>query len=128
MAGAVITIERPILRTGLRDSPAKMATYSKPLSAPKVILLKTLSVKTVSGGATRRSGWNDDKVPRQALTKGRATRTATVMRTATLPALLNHLPTRKPIAARTTCAAIKTNEAAHTAHLFSAIQLAEGNE
>jgi hypothetical protein len=56
MTGAVIRMERPMLRAGLRDSPAKMATYSKPLSAPNVILLKTLSVKTVSGGATRRSG------------------------------------------------------------------------
>src|SRR5579872_70078 len=128
MAGAVITIDRPILRTGLRDSPAKMATYSKPLSAPKVILLKTLSVKTVRGGATRRSGWNEGNVPRHTLTNGRAIRTATVMRTATLPALLNHLPTWNPIAASTTCAAIKTNEAAHTAHLLSATQLTAGNE
>ena len=52
-------------RAGLRDSPAKMAAYSNPQSAPKVILLKTLRLKSVSGGVTRRSGWYPDNEPRQ---------------------------------------------------------------
>src|SRR5207247_8580807 len=40
--GAAITTERPMSRAGARVSPARMATYSKPLSAPTASLLKIL--------------------------------------------------------------------------------------
>ncbi len=56
MSGAVKRMERARLRPGLRDSPAKIATISKPDKAPKVILLKTLRLKSVSGGMTSGSG------------------------------------------------------------------------
>src|SRR6185312_3839643 len=37
MMGAEIATDRPMVRAGLRHSPARMATYSNPLSAPTVI-------------------------------------------------------------------------------------------
>src|ERR1051326_9088183 len=37
MIGAEITTDCPMVRAALRDSPARMATYSNPLSAPTVI-------------------------------------------------------------------------------------------
>jgi len=43
-----------------------------------------------------------------------------------LPALLNHLPTAKPMPARSICNAIRMTEAVSTAHLLSAIQASEG--
>ena len=49
-------MERAILRAGLRDSPAKIATVSKPDNAPKVILLKMLKLNKVIGGKTSGSG------------------------------------------------------------------------
>ena len=40
--GAEITTERLMLRAGARHSPARIAMYSKPESAPTASLLKTL--------------------------------------------------------------------------------------
>jgi hypothetical protein len=57
MIGAVKRIDRAMLRPGLRDSPAKMATSSNPDSAPNVILLNTLRLKTEGDGETNRSEW-----------------------------------------------------------------------
>src|SRR5258706_2597485 len=42
MIGAEIKTERVILRAGARHSPARMAMYSKPESAPTASLLHTL--------------------------------------------------------------------------------------
>src|SRR5579863_3013649 len=126
ISGAVIRMDRAMFREGLCDSPAKIATYSKLLSAPKVILLNTLKVNTVSGGATKRRGWNADRDPRHELIKGRPMRIPTVISTAMLPALLNHLPTLNPTAANSICSVIRTTDAAMTAHLLSAIQAREG--
>ena len=58
ITGEVRITERGRLRSGLRHSAAKIAMYSNPHSAPKVILLNTLNVKTESGGMTRRNGLN----------------------------------------------------------------------
>ena len=45
-----------MLRPGLWDSPAKVATVSKPDKAPKVILLKTLRLNKVMEGRTNGRG------------------------------------------------------------------------
>ena len=42
MIGAEIQTERPKLRAGARVSPARIAMYSKPESAPMASLLQTL--------------------------------------------------------------------------------------
>ena len=64
--------------------------------------------------------------PRHRPTSGSPISTITVISTATLPVLLNHLPTAKPIAASTICAAISTTDAANITHLLLAIQAAAG--
>src|SRR5207302_1483657 len=42
ITGEAISTERPMSRAGARVSPARIATYSKPLSAPTASLLKML--------------------------------------------------------------------------------------
>src|SRR5256885_15906761 len=54
--GAAMSTERPMLRTGARVSPARMATYSKPLSAPRAILLKIFKLKRVAAGVAHSDG------------------------------------------------------------------------
>src|SRR5438105_1789649 len=57
MMGEAIMTERPILRAGARVSPARMATYSNPLSAPTASLLKMLKQKKIDiVGAANWSG------------------------------------------------------------------------
>ena len=41
MMGDAITTERPMFRAGERVSPARIAMYSKPVSAPSASLLAT---------------------------------------------------------------------------------------
>jgi hypothetical protein len=42
ITGDAISTERPISRAGARVSPARMATYSNPLSAPMASFVKIL--------------------------------------------------------------------------------------
>jgi hypothetical protein len=57
MGKAVRAIARGRTRAGLCVSPEKIAMYSRPARAPKVILLKTLRVNSESGGTVKCSGW-----------------------------------------------------------------------
>src|SRR6267143_2210021 len=50
MIGAEIKTERLILRAGARHSPARMAIYSKPESAPTASLLKTFMLYVFISG------------------------------------------------------------------------------
>jgi hypothetical protein len=50
MIGAEISTERPMLLAGAFVSPARMAMYSKPVSAPNASLLKTLMLYAESVG------------------------------------------------------------------------------
>src|SRR5690242_11706305 len=54
--GAEMRIEHAMLRAGSRDSPATVATDSKPDRAPKVILLKTLRLNRVMVGSISGNG------------------------------------------------------------------------
>ena len=54
--GTAIRIARGKSRSGFRDSPEKIDAYSSPTSAPKVILLKTLTLNKLSGGTTSAKG------------------------------------------------------------------------
>src|SRR5438309_9529674 len=57
MIGDAIMTERPISRAGARVSPARIATYSNPLSAPTASLLKMLKQKKIDTvGAANWSG------------------------------------------------------------------------
>src|SRR6476661_3096207 len=57
ITGDAMTTERPISRAGDRVSPARIATYSNPLSAPTASLVKMLTQKKIDiVGAARTSG------------------------------------------------------------------------
>ena len=96
------------------------------MSAPKAILLKTLSVNRFSGGATRRRGWYSDKVPRHKFKNGMAINTATVMRKTAAPRLLIHLPMLRPSPAMHIVVAITAKVAPTINHLLVAIHAAPG--
>ena len=52
ITGAEIVTDCPMVRAALRHSPARIATYSNPLSAPTVIWPKTARLNQSSfGGA-----------------------------------------------------------------------------
>ena len=57
MIGAEIITERLMLRAGARHSPARMAMYSKPDSAPTASLLKTLMLYVLTSGKLVENGW-----------------------------------------------------------------------
>src|SRR5205807_1897283 len=54
--GADIQTERAMLRAGARHSPARIATYSKPESAPTASLLHTLRLCFVISGKLSENG------------------------------------------------------------------------
>ena len=90
-------------------------------SAPKVILLNTLKLNSVSGGATMRSGWYSCKVPRPKCKKGRAARNTIIKIVSALPAFVTHLPTRRPRYATSISTPMIATETASTSHLFDAV-------
>jgi len=110
--GMAIRVARAMLRAGLRDSPAKMVTVSKPESAPNVILAKTLRLNRVSGGSTSRAGWYSPRVPRQSSANGSAASTVITKTVNILPALLIHLPSRSPNRATSIMPAMDTRDVA----------------
>ena len=61
--GVAITTEPAIVRTGLRHSPAWIATYSNPPSAPNPILPSRLTLISEATGAAVASGWNAGSAP-----------------------------------------------------------------
>src|SRR5216683_8243488 len=54
--GAEIKTERAIFRAGARHSPARIAMYSKPESAPTASLLKTLMLYELNSGKLVENG------------------------------------------------------------------------
>src|SRR6185503_10822405 len=57
MIGAEIKTERLMLRAGARHSPARIAMYSKPESAPTASLLQTLMLWLLTCGTLSENGW-----------------------------------------------------------------------
>src|SRR5260370_10136659 len=124
MKGGVMRDGRVRLRTGLRVSPAKMAMYSKPLSAPNIILVKTLRLNMVIGGITRRRGWYSESVPRQRLSGGVAMSTHRTIRGAIPPMLPSHLPKFSPGAERNISPAMRAKEREMMSHWLDAVHAA----
>src|SRR5437764_3618790 len=56
MIGAEIKTDRPKLRAGARVSPARIAMYSKPESAPTASLLQTLRLCELTSGKLSENG------------------------------------------------------------------------
>ena len=56
ITGAEKSTDCPMVRAALRHSPARMATYSKPLSAPTVICANTARLNMLSVGHCQGTG------------------------------------------------------------------------
>src|SRR5579871_2849647 len=121
MIGAEITIDFPMVRAGLRHSPARIATNSKPQRAPKVILLKMLTLKSVGGGATSGSACAARSPAIQWRVAASNTSRPREKIVISPPRLITHLPTRKPTAVITTIVATSNREAARIIPLLEAI-------
>src|SRR5262245_58493223 len=133
MIGAAMITERPMLRAGVRHSPARMVTYSNPVSAPSASLVKMLRL------CVKRSGWDDENdgsanangryeeiLPKARLTTGSRIRARNVSDSSTPPALCTHFPTPRPRVETATSVPTSAQLKAVTNHLFSAIQRAPG--
>src|SRR5262249_11734787 len=133
MIGAAMITDRPMLRAGVRHSPARMATYSNPVSAPSASLVKILRLWV------RRSGWDGESdgsasangryeeiLPKARLTTGSRSRARNVSDSSTPPALCTHFPTASPRVETATSVPTIAQLKAVTNHLFSAIQRAPG--
>src|SRR5262245_53588744 len=133
MIGAAMITERPMLRAGVRHSPARMATYSNPVRAPSASLVKMLRLWV------RRSGWDGENdgsasangryetvLPKARLTTGNRIRARNVSDSSTPPALCTHLPTESPRLETATSTATSAQLKAVVNHLLSAIQRAPG--
>ena len=64
ITGAEITTDCPMVRAAPRHSPARIATYSKPLSAPTVICPKIARLNQSALGHSQGSGSKRGMVPR----------------------------------------------------------------
>ena len=102
MIGAASTTDHAMLRTGLRHSPAWIATYSKPPNAPNPILPRRLRLMIDTTGIAVASGWNAASVPERTFSHGRRSSAANVAIISAPPALCTHLPTPSPSTVTTT--------------------------
>ena len=96
MIGVAITTDRAIVRTGLRHSPAWMATYSKPPSAPNPILPSRLRLMSEATGAAVASGWNAGSAPFATFSQGTTSNSPKVTIRSAPPLLCTHLPRLSP--------------------------------
>ena len=96
MIGAAIATDPAMVRAGLRHSPAWIATYSNPPSAPKPIFAAMLSVRIETTGTAVASGWNSRSVPCARFSHGSAISIANVVSISAPPALWTHLPRLSP--------------------------------
>ena len=97
MIGAAISTDRPTDRAGDLVSPARIAMYSNPPSAPKPILPRMLRLKSENDGRLVRSGWYSRNVPVARPSTGSSNRTPKMMSMKMPPVLCTHFPTDSPI-------------------------------
>src|ERR1041385_5268058 len=108
MIGAEIRTERPMLFAGAFVSPARIAMYSKPVSAPNASLLNTLMLYADIVGTCIANGWYSLIDPRQSAINGIRIKVANVIINIKPPALWTHLPKLNPRTAARIIATTKT--------------------
>src|SRR5262245_42325496 len=133
MIGAAMITERPMLRAGVRHSPARMATYSNPVSAPSASLEKMLRLRVrCSGwdgendGSASANGRYEEILPKAKLTTGSRIRATKVIDNSTPPALCTHFATPNPRVETATSVPTSAQLKTVMNHLLSAIQRAPG--
>src|ERR1043166_8735530 len=83
-------------RAGELVSPARMAMYSKPPSAPKPILPRMFRLYSDGWGRCVRSGWYSASVPVTRPMTGSSTTALRIVIMKTPPVLWTHFPTDRP--------------------------------
>src|SRR6185437_2031329 len=126
MIGAAINTERPTDRDGDLVSPARIATYSNPPSAPNPILPSKLRLKTVNAGALVLNGWYTGRWPVASPMNGSTSTAPNTSSMNTPPTLCTHLPTDNPIVDATTIADKMTTDDSVTNQLLDVIHAALG--
>src|SRR6185437_11716077 len=126
MIGAAISTEPPTDRDGDLVSPARIATYSNPPSAPNPILPSKLRLKTVNAGASVLNGWYAGRCPVASPMNGSRSTAPNTSSMNTPPTLCTHLPTDSPIVEATTIAASITIDDSVTNQLLDVIHAARG--
>src|SRR5689334_894379 len=96
MIGAATSTDRVMLRLALRVSPAMIATYSNPLSAPSPILPRMLRLYGVNVGADTLSGWYATGRPCASATSGTINSAAKVRTWPAPPTSCTQRPMRRP--------------------------------
>ena len=102
MTGAAMNTERVTDRAGALVSPARMAMYSKPPSAPKPIFPRMFRLKSESSGTWVRKGWYSASVPVSRPITGSSTTAPKIVIMKMPPVLCTHLPTDRPMVDVTT--------------------------
>src|SRR3954469_170170 len=118
--------ERVTDRAGARVSPARMAMYSKPPSAPKPILPRNVGLQSDSSGTCVRNGWYSGSVPVSRPIAGSRITAPKIVIMNTPPVLCTHLPTDSPMVDVTTISDRITAEDSATNQLLLIIHAARG--
>src|SRR6516225_591582 len=126
MTGAAMTTDRVTVRDGAFVSPARMAMYSKPPSAPKPILPRMFRSYNESSGRWVRNGWYSESVPVSRPIAGSSTTAPKIVIMKMPPVLCTHLPTDRPIVEVTTINDRITAAAEATNQLLVVIHAAFG--
>src|SRR5690242_2316671 len=124
--GAAMTTDRPTDRAGDRVSPARIATYSNPPSAPNPSLPRMFKLNSVSAGTAVRNGWYSCRWPVAKPMNGRMSSAAKTISMNTPPMLCTHLPTDSPMIDATTMKVRITAAETPATHELDRIQSALG--
>ena len=126
ITGEAIHTERPMERAGCRLSPARMATYSSPHSAPKSICPKSAMVRMSAGGVATLNGVQRTGWWWISASVGRKISAAKTARIAAPPMLWIHLPQSSPRSDASVIAATQNAITASDAQWFSGSHAALG--
>ena len=104
----------------------RLRCIRSPVSAPKVILLKTLRLKRVNGGATSRKGWYAGACRARRLKNGSDNQHGDRDQKNYCADIVDPLADAEARGPRCHCVAMTANEAPTMSHLLEAIHAAPG--
>ena len=126
ITGAAMNTDFRMDVAGERVSPARMAMYSKPPSAPNPILPSRFKFSRDISGIVMRNGWYSGSVPVSSPMIGNSSNAPKMVSMVTPPRLCTHFPTDSPIVDATTINDKMTADASATNHVLLVIHAAPG--
>src|SRR5262245_3505038 len=126
MTGAAMNTDRATDRDGAFVSPARIAMYSKPPSAPNPIFPRMFRLYSDSSGTCVRNGWYSESVPVTRPITGSSTIALKTVIMKMPPVLCTHLPTDSPIVDVTTISDRMTADDKATNQVLLVIHCARG--